>query len=162
MARPRIRIVLLFIVSDVFVLLGLSYLKNGHVIAERDWLGVALACALTLVGLLGIWRALRQGVVIDQDGLLVRSFSRPDRTLTWDHVSSIDCGQVFLRGGRPLYAPILQIDGVGRLPVSELGSHSLEEAEQRAADLRSLQAARTPATADRPVPVAPAEQGSPV
>lgn len=138
-ARPRIRIALFMVLSDAFALAGLSYLANGHVVADRNWLGVALGCVLTICGGLGVWRALRLGVVIDQSGLLVRRFAAADKTLTWTAVRSISPEKLFLRGGRPFFAPVLEVDGLGRLSVQELGSHAVEEAERNAADLRGLQ-----------------------
>lgn len=139
--RPRIRMALFMIISDVFALAGLSYLANGHVIADRNWPGVGLGCALTLIGALGVWRTLRLGVVIDQSGLLVRSFATSNRLVPWTAVQSIGSEKLFLRGGRPFYAPVLQADGIDRLKAQELGSSSLEEVERNAADLRGLQAA---------------------
>lgn len=137
--RPRIRMVLLIIVANALVLLGLSLLANGDVVAERTWLGVGLGCALTLAGAAGFWRAVRLAVVIDQSGLRVRRFLSGDRLLTWADVQSIGGEKIFLRGGRPFYAPVLQVEGLGRLAAAELGSPSQEQAEQNAADLRGLQ-----------------------
>ena len=139
--RPRIKMVLFIIVSDVFALAGLSYLAKGQVFADRNVLGIGLGFLLTLIGAVGVWRALRLGVVIDQSGLRVRRFAAGDRLLTWTDVQSIGCEKIFLRGGRPFYAPVLHLAGIGRVAAQELGSHALEEAEQKAADLRGLQLA---------------------
>lgn len=137
--RPRIKIVLLFIASDALVLLGLTLLSKNQAVADRRWLGVAVGVLLALIGVVGAFRALRQAVVIDQSGLRVRRFLAQDRMLTWADVRSIGSDKIFLRGNRPFYAPVLQVEGIGRLAAAELGSHAQEEAERNAEQLRGLQ-----------------------
>ncbi|MEU8112812.1 hypothetical protein [Micromonospora sp. NPDC048947] len=119
--RPRIQIPVLVVIFAVWTLLGVTYLTPGDVLADRDWFGIVLGCLLVTSGPAGIWRALRLGVVIGGDGVRVRGFDSRDQATPWSAIQSIDCVQVDLRGGLPLYAPVLRL-GDDTMPLSALGS----------------------------------------
>src|ERR1700755_2034281 len=69
--RPRIQIALLVICFAVFLLIGTTYF-NADVIAKRDWFGIILGVTIVPASLWGIWRALRLGIRIDDNGIRIR------------------------------------------------------------------------------------------
>ena len=140
--RPRIQIPVLVVIFTVWTLLGITYFTAGDVVAERDWFGILLGCLLITSGVAGIWRALRLGVVIDAEGVRVRGFDSRDRVKPWSAIQSVDCTQIDVRGGLPLYAPVLRL-GDDAMPLSALGSYSRQDTERKVEQLRSLKAGTT-------------------
>jgi hypothetical protein len=139
--RPRIQITLLVVIFGVFGLIGVTYFTEGDVIAERDWFGLILGCVLTIGGALGIWRTLRLGVVIDENGVRVRNLDRRDQVTAWRDVRAIDCEPIDSRAGMTIYGPVLRLDGTDGLPVRVLGSYSQRHAETKTAELRGIKEA---------------------
>ncbi|WP_430495988.1 PH domain-containing protein [Micromonospora trifolii] len=139
--RPRIQIPVLVVIFAVCTLLGVTYFTSGDVLAERDSFGIVLGCLLVTSGMAGIWRALRLGVVIGGEGVRVRGFDSRDQVTPWSAIQSVDCVQIDVRGGLPLYAPVLRLgDDAGAMPLSALGSYSRQDAERKVEQLRSLKA----------------------
>ncbi|MCW6005247.1 hypothetical protein K1W54_11730 [Micromonospora sp. CPCC 205371] len=137
--RPRVQIALLVAIFAVWALLGATYFTPGDALAQRDWFGIALGCLLVTSGLVGIWRALRLGLAIDQDGVCVRRFDSRDQITPWAAIQSIDCVQVDVRAGMPLYAPVLRLgDRADPMPLPALGSYSRRDVERRVEHLRAL------------------------
>lgn len=138
--RPHIQIPILVVISTMWTLLGVTYFTFGDVVAEREWFGMVLGCVLVTSGVAGIWRALRLGVVIDADGVRVRGFDSRDKVTPWSEVQSVDCAQIDVRGGLPLYAPVIRLgDGAdAAMPLPALGSYSRQDAERKVEHLRSL------------------------
>lgn len=138
--RPRIQIPILVVIFAVWTLLGVTYFTSGDVAAERDWFGLVLGCVLVTSGVAGIWRALRLGVVIDAGGVRVRGFDSRDKVTPWSAIESIDCAQVDVRGGLPLYAPVIRLgdDADAVIPLSALGSYSRQDAERKVEQIRNL------------------------
>ena len=137
--RPRIQTPLLVLLFAVFVLLGVTFFTgNDNVIAKRDWFGLVLGVMSIAAGVLGIWRALRMGVVIDTDGIRVRGFDSRDRVTQWGDVLGIEVLEVDSRAGRPVYAPVIELADDNALPIKPLGSYSREDAERKAELLWSL------------------------
>lgn len=118
---------------------GRHLLHLRDVLAERDWFGIVLGCLLVTSGMAGIWRTLRLGVVIGEEGVRVRGFDSRDQVTPWSAIQSVDCVQIDVRGGLPLYAPVLRL-GDDAMPLSALGSYSRQDAERKVAQLRSLKA----------------------
>jgi hypothetical protein len=142
--RPRIQIPVLVVIFTVWTLLGVTYFTAGNVVAERDWFGIVLGCLLITSGVAGIWRALRLGVVIDAEGVRVHGFDSRDRVKPWSAIESVDCMQIDVRGGLPLYAPVLRLgDDADAMPLSALGSYSRQDTERKVEQLRSLKASTT-------------------
>ncbi|MEU8404973.1 PH domain-containing protein [Micromonospora sp. NPDC048842] len=137
--RPRVQIPVLVVIFAVWTLLGVTYFTSGGVLAERDWFGIVLGGLLATSGLAGIWRALRLGVVIGGDGVRIRGFDSRDQVTPWSAIQSVDCEQIDIRAGLPLYAPVLHL-GDDAMPLSALGSYSRQDAERKVAQLRSLKA----------------------
>ncbi|GIF99532.1 PH domain-containing protein [Catellatospora citrea] len=135
--RPRIQRWILVVLFTVWGLLGLTYFTSGDVVAERNWFGLGLGVVLVVSGVLGIWRALRMGVVIDAAGVRVRGFDSRDVVTPWHAVQAVDCEQVDTRAGQPLYAPVLRLAD-GPVPVKALGSYSRDDAERKTAELRAF------------------------
>ncbi|MBV1855995.1 hypothetical protein [Catellatospora tritici] len=143
--KPRIQITCLVIVFGVFGVLGIGYFTNLHVVAERNWFGLALGCVCTVGGLLGIWRSLWLGVVIDAKGVCVRNLDSRDDITPWQDVLSIECAQMDARAGLPIYGPVLLVgDPATALPIRPLGTYSRQDAERRTAQLRSLKDGAAP------------------
>lgn len=139
--RPRIQIPVLVLIFAVWTLVGVTYFTSGDGVAERDWFGIALGCLLVTSGMAGIWRALRLGVVVGGEGVRVRGFDSRDQFTPWSSIQSVDCMQVDVRGGLPLYAPVLRLGGdADAMPLSALGSYSRQDAERKVEELRSLKA----------------------
>jgi hypothetical protein len=139
--RPRIQIPVLVVIFAVWTLLGVTYFTSGDVLAERDSFGIVLGCLLVTSGVAGIWRALRIGVVIGGEGVRVRGFDSRDQITPWSAIQSVDCLQIDVRGGLPLYAPVLRLgDDADAMPLSALGSYSRQDAERKVEQLRSLKA----------------------
>ena len=137
--RPRIQIPVLVVIFTVWALLGATYFTAGDVVAKRNWFGIVLGCLLITSGVAGIWRALRLGVVIDAEGVRVRGFDSRDRVKPWSAIQSVDCIQVGVRAGLPLYAPVLRLaDDAEAMPLSTLGSYSRQDTERKVEQLRSL------------------------
>jgi hypothetical protein len=89
--------------------------------------------------MVGIWRALRLGLTIDQDGVCVRSFDGRDQITPWTAIQAIDCVEVDVRAGLPLYAPVLHLgDHADPIPLPTLGSYSRRDVERRVEHLRTL------------------------
>jgi hypothetical protein len=101
--RPRIQIPLLVVGFAVFGLIGVGLLTDGDVIAKRDWFGIVLGAVLIPGAAVGIWRAVRLGVVMDTDGIRVRGLDHRDRVTWWSEVREIECAQVDTRAGLPIY-----------------------------------------------------------
>jgi len=137
--RPRVQVPLLVVLFTGWTLIGITYFTSGDVVAEREWFGIVLGCVLITSGIAGIWRALRLGVVIDAEGVRVRGFDRRDQVTPWSDITSIDCEQVDVRAGLPLYAPVLRLsDEADVIPVTALGSYSQQDAERKVEQLRNL------------------------
>lgn len=143
--RPRIQITALVVIFGVFALIGVTYFTDGDVLAGRNRFGLILGCVLTLGGAIGIWRALRLGVVIDEKGVRVRNVDRRDQVTPWHGVRAIDCEPIEERAGMTIYAPILRMDG-GDIPIPVLGSYSQPDAEAKAAELRRIKESAPAAT----------------
>lgn len=135
--RPRIQRWLLTVLFAVWALLGLTFFTAGDVAAERDWFGLGLGAVLMASGLLGIWRGLRLGVVIDPTGVRERNFDSRDKVTPWSEVQAVDCEQVDVRAGMPLYAPVIRL-AADTVAVKALGSYVRDDAERKAEQLRSL------------------------
>jgi len=137
--RPRIQIPVLVVLLAVWTLLGVTYLSEDAV-AKRDWFGLVLGCVLVTSGVAGIWRTLRLGVVIDAGGVRVRGFDSRDKVTPWSAIQSVDCAQVDVRAGLPLYAPVLRLgdDADAAIPLSALGSYSRQDAEGKVEQLLNL------------------------
>jgi hypothetical protein len=120
-------------------LLGVTYF-SGDAVAKRHWFGLLLGCVLVTSGVAGIWRALRLGVVIDPGGVRVRGFDSRDKATPWSAIQSIDCAQVDVRAGLPLYAPVLRLgdDADAAIALSALGSYSRQDAERKVEQLLNL------------------------
>lgn len=137
--RPRIQIPLLVMVFTIWTCIGATYFTSGDVLAKRDWFGIVLGFVSVLMGICGIWRALRLGVVIDDNGVRLRHFDSRDHLVPWSSVRSVECAQIDERLGLPLYGPILELgDGSGVLPIRALGSCSRQDAERKADRLRAF------------------------
>ena len=137
--RPRIQIPILVVIFTVWTLLGVTYFTSGDVVAEGDWFGIVLGCVLVTSGVAGIWRTVRLGVVIDADGVRVRGFDSRDQVTPWSAIQSVDCVQIDVRGGLPLYAPVLRLgDDAAAMPLSALGSYLRHDAERKVEQLRSF------------------------
>jgi hypothetical protein len=133
------------VIFTVWTLLGVTYFTPGDVVAQRDWFGVGLGCLLITSGIAGIWRALRLGVVIDAEGVRVRGFDSRDQVTPWSRVRSIDCAQIDVRGGMPLYAPVLHLgDDADDMPIPALGSYSINDVGRKVEQLRTLKARAEP------------------
>lgn len=136
--RPRVQIPLLVVLFAVWGLIGATYFTGGDVMAKRDWFGIVLGCALVTSGLVGIWRALRLGVVIDDNGLRIRGLDSRDRVIPWSEVTSVECAQIDVRSGLPLYGPVIVFGDCGEaLPIRALGSYSRQDADRKVDRLRS-------------------------
>ena len=87
----------------------------------------------------GVWRALRLGVVIDGEGVRIRGFDSRDQVAQWSSIQSVDCMQIDVRAGVPLYAPVLHFGSdVDAMPLLALGSYSRQDVERKVEKLRSL------------------------
>ena len=106
-------------------------------IARRDWFGILLGVVLIPGAAVGIWRALRLGVVVDADGIRVRGLDHRDQVTPWSDVRVIECAQVDTRAGLPIYGPVIHVGEDNVLAVRTLGSYSRSEAERRVAELRA-------------------------
>jgi hypothetical protein len=137
--RPRIQIPIMVVIFAVWILLGSTYFTSGDKVAERDWFGMVLGGVCVASGVVGIWRAVRLGVVIDAGGLRVRGFDSRDKVTPWSAIQSVECAQVDVRGGLPLYAPVLHLDAGVVMPLSALGSYSRQDAERKVEQIRNLQ-----------------------
>ncbi|WP_410821015.1 PH domain-containing protein [Micromonospora sp. 050-3] len=139
--RPRIQIPILVVIFTAWTLVGVTYLTSGDVVAERDWFGIVLGCVLVTSGVAGIWRAGRLGVVIDAEGVRLRGFDSRDQVTPWSAIQAVDCVQIDVRGGLPLYAPVLRLsDEAGSTPLSALGSYLRQDADRKVEQLRSFKA----------------------
>ncbi len=137
--RPRLQVLWIVVLSTVWGCLGTTYFSEGDVIARRDWCGLALGCLLVIMGVVGVWRALRLGVVIDPTGLRVRGFDSRDRVIPWNRVSAVECEQIGNRAGRPLFGPAVYFrDSAAPLTVAPLGSYSRSTAQRNVDRLREL------------------------
>ncbi|MEV4539274.1 PH domain-containing protein [Asanoa sp. NPDC049518] len=144
--RPRIQIPIMVVLFTVWTLLGVTYF-SADAVAKRAWFGLVLGCVLVTSGVAGIWRALRLGVVIDSGGVRVRGFDSRDKVTPWSAIQSVDCAQVDVRAGLPLYAPVLRLgdDADAAIPLSALGSYSRQDAERKVQQLLKLKhASRDP------------------
>lgn len=84
--------------------------------------GTTLGCVIIPGSIVGMWRAVRMGVVIDTDGIRIRGFDDRDHGIPWSEVQSIGSEQVDVRGGLPLFAPVLHsCGGIGAFAVRALG-----------------------------------------
>jgi hypothetical protein len=138
--RPRIQRPLLVVLFVIWGLLGVTYFTDGKTLANRDWFGITLGCVVIAMGVIGVWRALRLGVVIDSDGLRIRGFDSRDEVVPWSKVQSVQCEQVDQRAGLPLFAPVILTHDDEALPIRGLGSYSRSGAERRVEQLRNLMA----------------------
>jgi hypothetical protein len=136
--RPRIQIPLLVVIFAVWILLGSTYFGSGDKVGEGDRFGMVLGCVCVVSGVVGIWRAVRLGVVIDAGGVRVRGFDSRDKVTPWSAIQSVECAQVDVRGGLPLYAPVLRLGDDAAMPLSALGSYSRQGAERKAEQMRDL------------------------
>lgn len=143
--RPRVQIAILVAIFAVWALLGATYFTPGDALTQRDWFGITLGCLLVISGVVGIWRALRLSLAIDQDGVRVRSFDSRDQVTPWTAIQAIDCVQVDVRAGIPVYAPVLRLgDQADPMPLLALGSYSRHDVERRVEQLRTPPDRRPP------------------
>ena len=136
--RPRLQIPLLVLAFGIFGLLGVSLWTDAEILAKGDWFGITVGLALTVLGVLGIWRTLRLGVVIDGDGIRIRGLAGRDRVTPWQSVREIQCDKIDKRAGMPIYGPVIKLGDENTLPVRPLGSYSRSDAEQKVAQLRGF------------------------
>jgi hypothetical protein len=107
-------------------------------VVTRDWLEIGFGTLATIVGVFCLWRALRMAVVIDSDGIRVRSFDDRGGFAPWSAIKTIECGRMVTRVWGPIYGPIIRV-GTGRaIVVLPLGSYSRTRAELKTAKLRGF------------------------
>lgn len=107
--------------------------------SSRQWFGIILGCVCLVMGPVGLWRALRLGVVIDGRGVRVRRFDSRDRVVSWDRAQSVECASVDARANLPIYAPVIHLAyDAGNLPIRALGSYRRQDAECTVDQLRSF------------------------
>jgi hypothetical protein len=117
----------------LFVLIGVSGFTVGDV---SDPFSVVLCSVCALGGLIGLYLALRMGIVIDQAGIRHRAFGRGS-FLPWEQVISVSCDAYDERLGRALYAPIVQVaqpqqgSESGYVSLAALGSYRRAVADRR-------------------------------
>lgn len=137
--RPRIQRPLLVVIFTVWGLIGITFFTNGDVVAQRDWFGISLGVLCVLMGVTGVWRASRLGVIVDDAGVRVRNFDSRDDVLPWRDVRSVECAQIDERSGRAIYGPVIELgDGFGALALRTLGSYSRRDAERKVERLRGF------------------------
>ncbi|MGK5679653.1 PH domain-containing protein [Actinoplanes sp. URMC 104] len=147
--RPRIQVPLLVGLFAMWTFVGASYFIDGETVAKHDWFGVGLGVLCLITGPVGIWRGLRLGTVIDRTGIRVRNFDSRDQVIPWSDVRSVECAEIDVRGGLPLYGPVIVLDAVA-FPVRLLGSYSRKDAQRKVEMLRGFGVtAETPEAASR-------------
>lgn len=140
--RPWIQVSVLTGAFGVFGLIGVGMFLDGQTVAERDWFGIAIGTMCLLLGVVGLWRTARLGMVMDERAVRVRGLDSRDRVIAWNEIESIECVQVDERMGLPIFAPVLVLGrDKGALPVPALGSYKREGAERKAERLRALKTA---------------------
>jgi hypothetical protein len=137
--RPRIQMTILVVIFSVFGLIGVTYFTEADAIATQDWFALILGGILVPGSLVGIWRTLRLGIRIDDNGIRIRSqVDSRQQFIPWSQVESVECAEVGSRAGMTLYAPVLHLrKGAGVLPIDGLGSYSVKDAESKTARLRA-------------------------
>jgi hypothetical protein len=148
--RPRIQIPILVAFFLLWGLLGVVIFTSGDAVAGRDWFGVVLGAVFILMGVAGMWRSARLGVVVDANGVCVRSLDGRDRATPWTDVKSVTCEQIGIRSGLPLYAPVIRVAAPagGPIPVRALATYSLTDAQLKTERLRDLGGVSPDATPD--------------
>ena len=129
---PRVQIPLLVVLFTVWALVGLTYFIPGNAVARRDWPAIGIGAVCLVMGVVGVWRALRLGVVVDRTGIRVRGLDSRDRFTPWDQVHSVTCEVIDIRAGLPLYGPVIHHgeDGADGLAIRGLGSYSSAGAQR--------------------------------
>jgi hypothetical protein len=107
-------------------------------VVTRDRLDVGFGTLATIVGVFCLWRALRMAVVIDSDGIRVRSFDDRGGFAPWSAISAIECGSMVTRPFGPIYGPIIRLATGRAIVVLPLGSYSRANAERKVAHLRGF------------------------
>src|SRR5262245_49362614 len=133
-------------VFSIFILVGVAGLTSSDIGTKRDsgWIVAGYMPGL-LIGVWGVLRTLRLGVVIDASGIRVRGFGLRDQVTPWNEVESIACEQVDNRAGLPLYAPVIRLAGTSgeEVPVRPLATYSLKDAQRKTELLRGLSGSPT-------------------
>ncbi|MFC7532341.1 hypothetical protein [Actinoplanes sp. GCM10030250] len=143
-ARPRVQIFVLVAIFLMFGLIGGMYLTAGDLLAGDNLFGTILGCLLVPGAILGVWRALRVGIVIDEVGIRIRNLDSRDRVIPWARIESIECEQIGMRGVLPLFAPVIRpCDDADGFVVRPLGSYVRAHAERRTERLRTFMAGGT-------------------
>jgi hypothetical protein len=106
MYRSWAQSIFLTIIMGVWLLVSISSFTNGDIVAERDWLSLIFYPITGVLSILGIRLAIRSGVVIDDEGIHLRTFGR-GRHLLWDAIDTIEFGAYDQRLMFTLYAPIV-------------------------------------------------------
>ena len=135
--RPRIQIPILVVLLAVWTLLGVTYFLGTQWPSATGSAWCWDACS-SRAAWPGSGGALRLGVVIDAGGVRVRGFDSRDKVTPWSAIQSVDCAQVDVRAGLPLYAPVLRLGDDDAMPLSALGSYSRQDAERKVEQLRNL------------------------
>lgn len=104
----------------------------------RDRLEIAFGCLATIVGVFVLWQAVRMAVVIDSDGIRVRSFDDRGGFAPWSAIRTVECGPMVTRIWGPTYGPIIRVRTGRAVPVLPLGSYSRARAELTTAKLRGF------------------------
>lgn len=150
--RSWLQSTLLTIVMATFLLISILAYTIGGIVAQREWFGLILYPIIGVSSIVGIWLAVRIGVVIDEQGIRLRNFGR-GRRLPWDAIDHVDCGACDNRLMFILYAPVAvlvpeksrqpSLFGVPtsstrvaeRIPLTVLGSYVEATAQLRAEQL---------------------------
>jgi hypothetical protein len=106
--HSTVQATMLTIMMGVLLLIAVEAFVIGDVVAKREWFGLVLFPVMGVYSIIGMWLAIRLGVVVDSRGLQLRNFGR-GRRIPWAAIDDIDCSACDFRLPFPLYAPIITL-----------------------------------------------------
>jgi hypothetical protein len=156
--RAWLQTIALTAVMATFLLISVSMFTVADEWSRSDPFSLVLYSVIGVGSLIGIWLALRMGVVVDEHGIRIRNFGR-GRFIRWTDVAALSCEVHDYRFGFPLYAPVVRTampsesPDDASVPLTALGSYRSRVAQRRTGALAALvPPQRTAPEAEAPQP----------
>jgi hypothetical protein len=133
--------ILLVLVTATFLLIAVLALTIGDDFTRSDPFSIVLYSVIGVGAVLGLWLAVRMGVVVNQQGIRLRAFGR-GQFVRWSTIKAIACEPRADRFGFVRHTPVVYVAAHNTEPepvhLDAMGSYNEIRAQRRTKTLTDL------------------------